>query len=80
MKIGIGKEMLTKVKKISQKIFFFQITNCRLIITLKSNYQLNANQRFNQINIYLKMLIYKYSKKNNLSYSIISSEIQSINR
>ena len=80
MKIGIGKEMRIKIKKIFQKIFFFQIKNRRLIITLKSNYQFNANQRFNQINEYLKMLIYKYSKKNNLSYSIISSEIQSINR
>ncbi len=80
MKIGIGKEMRIKVKKIFQKIFFFQITNCRLIITLKSNYQLNPNQRFNQINEYLKMLIYKYSKKNNLSFSIILSEIQNINR
>ena len=80
MKIGIGKEMRTKVKKIFQKIFFSQIINFRLIITLKSYYQLNPNQRFNQINEYLEMLIYKYSKKNNLSYSIISSEIQSINR
>ena len=72
--------MLAEVKKIFQKMFFFEITLCRLILTFKSNYQLNAYQRFTQINKCLRFLIYIYKKKHNLSFSFVSSDIYVVNR